>query len=466
MVTTLATHRVWGVCAAAGYTSAAVLARRAPNAWGRGSAMAAVAGTVLVPLALLMLLRTAQSEVGVVERSADLLLSNGTPYASNPADVDDFNPYLPGMAVFGLPRALLGDIPLADARLWFAAVFLTAMALAARYVRDVPEKHPREGLGPTPSGSAALLLAGFPAVALPLVVGGVDLPVIGLMCLGLALAGRAGSGAAAGAAMGAAAALKWTAWPLLAVGLALIMATSGRRAALRAAGTALLVSAVAVVPSMLVDPRAFVEHVLLFPLGAAGTGSPATSPLPGYLLATYVPGGRGIAVGALVASAVALAVSLQVRPPRTVTAAADRLALGLGLAMCLMPATRFGYLVYPLVFVAWFRQGRGARVAGPGRAAEATGQKERTDDVPVDGARGVAVCADGRCTCEQAPCRSCRAGCCCADRSTIPCRGPGMSADHRAAAISGNRGTNRSVADPFRAMAVPLPRELDRGGRV
>ncbi|MFH8657523.1 hypothetical protein [Streptomyces afghaniensis] len=32
------------------------------------------------------------------------------------------------------------------------------------------------------------------------------------------------------------------------------------------------------------------------------------------------------------------------------------MALGLTLAMCLMPATRFGYLVHPLVQAGWFRR--------------------------------------------------------------------------------------------------------------
>ncbi|MFJ5304188.1 glycosyltransferase 87 family protein [Streptomyces sp. NPDC088350] len=356
--TTLTSHRVWGVCAAAAYAGAALLAGREPRPWARNSAIAAVTGAVLVPLALLMVLGTAQSEVGVVERSADLLLNTGTPYAAHPVGVGDFNPYLPGMAVFGLPHALLGDTPFADARLWFAAVFLLSMTLAARYVTNVPEVARGSARRLVPRVNSALLLTSCPAVALPLVVGGVDLPVVGLMCLGLALAGRVGRSTASGEVMGAAAALKWTAWPLLAVGLALIAVTSGRRAAIRAAATALLVSAVAVVPSVVADPHAFVEHVVLFPLGAAGTGSPATSPLPGYLLAHNVPGGRAIAVGALTVSVVALAASLFIRPPRTVTAAADRLALGLALAMCLMPATRFGYLVYPLVLVAWFHQER------------------------------------------------------------------------------------------------------------
>ena len=210
------------------------------------------------------------------------------------------------------------------------------------------------------TGPGALLFS-FPAVALSLAVGGVDLPVIGLMCLGLAPAGRVGSaprpGVAAGLAMGAAAALKWTAWPLLPVGLALTAVTAGRRTAVRATVTAVLTSAAAVVPAALADPRAFVEHVVLFPLGKGGVRSPATSPLPGHLLAEYVAGGFALAVALLVASAVAVTASLVVRPPHAVRAASDRLAVGLGLAMCLIPATRFGYPVYPIVLAAWFRVG-------------------------------------------------------------------------------------------------------------
>jgi FkbM family methyltransferase len=265
------------------------------------------------------------------------------------------------MALFGLPRAVLGDVPLADARLWFALVSLGAMGLAALlYAGPRPSRH----------GTARplLWLAATPAVALPLAVGGVDLPVIALMCLALALAGRGGP-VAAGLALGAAAALKWTAWPLLPVGLALLAVTAGRRAAVRAGATAIALAVLAVLPVALADPGAFAEHVLLFPLGEGATGSPATSPLPGYLLATYVPGGFALAVAALALSAAAVAVSLVTRPPRTIVAAADRLALGLGLAMCLIPATRFGYVVYPLVLIGWFRLvPAGRRPARPGGA--------------------------------------------------------------------------------------------------
>ncbi|MFM9608481.1 glycosyltransferase 87 family protein [Streptomyces niveiscabiei] len=351
-VTTLTSHRVWGLCAAVGYGGAALVARRTGSPWGWASARWALAGAVLAPLAALMVTGVAQSEVDVVQHSGSLLLSGGSPYASQPVEVGDYNPYLPGMALFGLPHAALGDVPLADARLWFAVMFLLTLGTAARLGAGTAARRERR----REATAIVPLLAAFPAVALPLAVGGVDLPVIGLMCLALTLAGRPGTGTGAGVAMGAAAALKWTAWPLLPVGLVLVAAVSGRRAAVRAGWVSLVVACAVAVPSALADPRAFVEQVVLFPLGAGHAGSPATSPLPGYLLATYVPGGRTLAVAALAVSAVAIAVSLVVRGPRTVVAAADRLALGLGLAMCLMPATRFGYLVYPMVLLVWFRR--------------------------------------------------------------------------------------------------------------
>ncbi|GGX14331.1 glycosyltransferase 87 family protein [Streptomyces lomondensis] len=345
--TAIGPHRVWGACAAAGYGLAALVAHRAARPWGRASAAVAAAGSVLVPLVLLVARGGRQLEVAVVERSGGLLLDSGTPYVPDPSELRDYNPYLPGMALFGLPRAVLGDVPLADARLWFAAVSLGAMALAA-----VVGRNPRPARGGT--GRVLLWPAAAPAVALPLAVGGVDLPVIALMCLALTLAGR-GRPVAAGLALGAAASLKWTAWPLLPVALALLAATTGRRAAARAGATAVALAVLAVLPVALADPGAFAEHVLLFPLGEGGTGSPAASPLPGHLLATRVPGGFAVAVAALALSAVAVAVSLVTRPPRTTVAAADRLALGLGIAMCLIPATRFGYVVYPLVLLGWFR---------------------------------------------------------------------------------------------------------------
>ncbi|MFI1934251.1 hypothetical protein [Streptomyces sp. NPDC020330] len=363
----LGPHRVWGAAAALGYVAASLLAARGRSP--RTAGAVAVTGAVLLPLLVLLAVDRAQLEVDVVARSAGLLLSEGTPYLERPVTPEDFNPYLPGMAAFGIPEAVAGPGPLTDPRLWMGAAFLGAFALAL------------------PAGArrreAAGWLAACPLVALPLAVGGVDLPVAGLMCLGLAGAGQGRPGRA-GLALGLAAALKWTAWPAVPVALALLatgcggegrresraaledagrrgsreaLGDAGRRgrraAALRCGLVALLTAAALVLPAALRDPGAFRSHVVDFPLGLTGAVSSAASPLPGHLLATHVPGGRTLALLLLGASALLLAVSLLVRPPGTPSAAAARLALGLLLAIAFMPASRFGYLVHPLVLAAW-----------------------------------------------------------------------------------------------------------------
>ncbi|MGW7412132.1 glycosyltransferase 87 family protein [Streptomyces sp. NPDC054863] len=317
LVSDLGPHRVWGVAAAGGYAVAAVLACRVRSR--PAARMAAVAGAVVVPLGWLLTARLGQLEVAVVERSGHLLLTTASPYVTDPAAVTDFNPYLPGMALFGV-------LP-GDARWWLGCAFVAALVAA---------------------GLRRAWLLACPLVALPLVVGGVDLPVVGLMCLGIVLAGQGRAGRA-GLVLGAAAALKWTAWPALPVALALISVRHSGRHALRYAAAAFVTATVAVLPFALTNPAGFYRSVIAFPLGLADTPSPATSPLPGYLLATYLPGGTVIALALLAVSALLIAVSLVVRPPGTARAAALRLALGLGLATALMPATRFGYLVYPLV---------------------------------------------------------------------------------------------------------------------
>ncbi|WP_369272202.1 hypothetical protein AB5J55_21335 [Streptomyces sp. R11] len=132
LVTTLTPHRIWGVGAAVGYAVAAEPARRSPRPWNGRGAVAALLGSVVVPPALMIAAGAAQSEVQVVEHSGALLLDSGSPYVPHPVGVDDCNPYLPGMAIFGIPHALFGGTPLADARVWFCGVFLASMLVAAR----------------------------------------------------------------------------------------------------------------------------------------------------------------------------------------------------------------------------------------------------------------------------------------------------------------------------------------------
>jgi hypothetical protein len=360
LVSRLANQRLWGALAAPGYLLAGaavlVLPRRIA---ARAAAAIALLGAVLLPLAVLAVHARAQSEVGVVERSARLLLDTGTPYLPHPAAVTEFDPYLPGMALFGLPRALLGRagpaaLLLGDARLWFALAFLGGMAATWRL------------LAPAARRSALLplaLLTGSPVIALSLAVGGVDLPLIGVCCLGLALAAR-GRATAAGAVLALACALKWTAWPALPVAVLLLRRYGGRPATRAAAITLAAVTAV-LLPFALTRPQDLWLQVVRYPLGLTAVHTPAGSPLPGKLLADLGPGGRVTALVLLLAGGLAVAGWLLLRPPVDAVGAADRLAAGLTVAFLLAPAGRFGYLALPAVLVGW------PRLAAPGRGGRA-----------------------------------------------------------------------------------------------
>ncbi|MET9402626.1 glycosyltransferase 87 family protein [Kitasatospora sp. NPDC002965] len=337
-----------------------------PRRWAsRCAAAVAIAGAIAVPLVVLVATGQGQSEVTVIERSGELLLRHGTPYLAEPHTVAEYTPYLPGMALFGLPRALLGSDGwpvrmLGDARVWCAAAFFGCLVAAVGPHRTrlrlrhrggpVPASGPAVGpVGPRVGTQVAALIAS-PPVALPLCVSGVDLPLTGLCCLALALAGRARP-LGAGAALALACALKWTAWPAVAVVAALLAATAGRRAAVRATATALVGTAAIVLPGALRAPGPLVQQVFAFPTGRGGLPTPASSPLPGRILADLGPAGWYTSLTLLLLAGLAVAASLALRPPRDATGAADRLALGLGLAFLLAPAGRFGYLALPALLV-------------------------------------------------------------------------------------------------------------------
>ncbi|MFF7415368.1 glycosyltransferase 87 family protein [Streptomyces lydicus] len=342
-------QRLWGWEAALGYLCGAVVATVIARPWARLTAVVTAVGALVLPFLSLVLMGKAQIEIKVLERAGELLLSSGSPYAPNPTAVRDFNPYLPGMAIFALPHALFGDHFFTDPRWWFAASLIAAVVGATRVAR-AGKKMQAETKGVT----GVFWLLACPPLALALAIGGVDPAVIGLLCLGLSHAGQGNAGRA-GLALGAAAALKWTAWPALPVAIALLAALGGKRSAGRCTAAASGVVMLVIVPVFLVNPAAFVEHVVLFPLGLGKAPSPAASPLPGHLLAAYLPGGTAIAMTLLGLSAAAIGASLFLRPPTHALAAANRLALGLTLAILFAPATRIGYLVFPIVLMGWFR---------------------------------------------------------------------------------------------------------------
>ncbi|AXQ54241.1 glycosyltransferase 87 family protein [Streptomyces koyangensis] len=361
VVSSLGPHRVWGASACVGYLCAAVAVLswrslgRAVSVWIAGI------GAVLVPLVVLVLTGGAQSEVGVVERAGLLTVRQGTPYLADPQAVVEVTPYLPGMALFGLPGAVVADgweplRYLGDARLWCAAAFLGCLWAAGRVLG---------GRGTGQLVGAALIAS--PVVALPLAVSGVDLPLTGLLCLALALAARHRP-VAAGLALALACSLKWTAWPALAVVAALLAHRAGLGAALRGTGVAVAGTVLAVLPSALLAPGPLVEQVFAFPTGRGEWETPAASPLPGRLLADLGPFGWYAAMTLLAAGGVAVAVSLWVRPPAGLVPAADRLAVGLCTAFLLAPAGRFGYLALPVLLSVWARLAEAPSRVAPARS--------------------------------------------------------------------------------------------------
>lgn len=345
-VTTNHLHQIWAISAACAYVVAAVAAL----AWkSRGADLAillSTSGALVAPLLLMAVDRLRQPEVHVITRSASMLLRNGTPYPA-PAvtaathNPNLFDPYLPVMTVFGLPRALLGMSPVTDPRIWlgvgFVVIFCAALVVA----------------GASQPGRWTMLVASSPVIALSLTVGGTDVPVLALMCLGLALLWRRPRPVLAGLAFGVAASMKATAWPALVVAVVLLAVTSGRRAAVRFAAVALGAAAALIGPVAVTAPRSLLENTIMFPLGLASTKSAAVSPLPGHLLADTGPTGHLLAVLMLGLVVLGLALSLWLRPPRTLPAAAWRLIIGLALMFLTAPATRFGYFMYPAGLLAW-----------------------------------------------------------------------------------------------------------------
>ena len=95
------------------------------------------------------------------------------------------------------------------------------------------------------------------------------------------------------------------------------------------------------------------QNSVLFPLGLTRYKTPAESLLPGHLLAAMGTAGHVVSVGLLLAAGLGIAISLVIRPPRDVPAAARRLAVGLALIFLLGPDVRFGYFIYPLGLIGW-----------------------------------------------------------------------------------------------------------------
>jgi hypothetical protein len=319
-------------------------------------------GATIVPLGLEVIWRSegnaalhVQPEVLVVEQAGARAAQGHDPYRvvdrnghilihehTEPI-YELYYPYLPGMVLFGFSTGSKVEARLTDARIQF--LVFTALVTLFALSRLRP---------PTDARVRALeVLTVLPTAALPLATGGDDMPVVALMLLGLVALKRRRP-VLAGLALGAASSLKFTAWPLALLALWAASDTRSRRAMGRYALGVLVVMGPVVLPVALRNPSAFVDNVIRFPLGLAGVSSPAASALPGHILVAALPGiHRAYVVGVVVLGGMALLWRLRRRPPRNAAQAASLAGWVMLIAVLLAPATRVGYLLYPINLFVW-----------------------------------------------------------------------------------------------------------------
>ncbi len=404
----------WGAWACGGYALATILLLTT-RSWLLPLG-AAVAGAFLAPLVwmIMQVPDTSTAEVVVINRSADYLAAHGTPYlpASLITDWQHYNPYLPLMELFGLPREAGAPGLLGDPRIWTSLVTVAALAaafalLSPHPVRFWPSQRTRDRLsasinrtgprgvrGDAPTGetrnrlsdilaflnrtgprgvrgvappgdncgecrSRLGLLVAFavasPLIAFPLTVGVTDPPIIGLTCLALALTTR-GRLLRAALVLAVACAMKPTAWAVIPVLTVMSWVRVSHRAAV--AFTAIVVGAavalaLAAAPNALATPDAIRQNLIDYPLGTSTYRTVAASPLPGHLIAQLGHAGQLTVDALLLLAVIAFAAWLLARPPRDARDAAVRLIVLYAVLFTLAPSTRFGYYAYPLALAGW-----------------------------------------------------------------------------------------------------------------
>ena len=370
-------YRQWGQLAFGPYLAAALLmalvARQVGQAApGRGWRAARVAaflivlfGATVVPLALEVVWRSegnpsqhVQPEVVVVEQAGVRAAHGRDPYREVDRDghilihektepvYELYYPYLPGMVLFGLSSSDSGSkigARLTDARIQF--LLFTGVITLVALSRLRP---------PTDARFRSLqVLTVLPTAALPLATGGDDMPVVALMLLGLAALQRRRP-VLAGLALGAASSLKFTAWPLAVLALWAVTDLHRRRAIGRYLLGVAAITVPVVVPVALRNPSAFVDNVIRFPLGLAGVSSPAASALPGHALVSIFPREHRLYVVVVgVVGCAVLVRHLLRNPPRHAAGVAALTGWVMLIAILLAPATRVGYLLYPINLFVW-----------------------------------------------------------------------------------------------------------------
>ncbi len=370
------THRTWAqfaspvyeVAAAASLVLAGAAARVGRHRLAQARLLVALfvlAGALVAPLTAAVWWRVqrgpayAASEVIITEGAAAEVVHGRDPYATHfashelagrtPSIAEHF-PYLPGMAIFGLPRAFAPVTPWTDARVFFGLTAALAAGAALARWRTPAERRLR----------ALQVLLVLPTGASLLVAGGDDVPVLALSLLALVLFDR-GRHRESAVAIGSAALLKLTAWPLL---LALAFAARGPRGRNRIRSPLVIASAIvlaAMSAAAAVDPGSFANDVLLFPLGLTSLPSPAATTTLGSTVVGAV-GNSGaprvlvtaaLLVVALLAAATLLGALARSRGRLRAAEPAAAAAAILAVLIVLAPVARAGYWIYPAELLMW-----------------------------------------------------------------------------------------------------------------
>ena len=364
-------YREWGQMALWAYLGAFVVSLAMTRVSSIASSVRArlilavlvVVGAAVVPMALEMSWRFnggqqalhVQPEVVVIEHAAHEVALGHDPYQARMdhgeligrvpglPDYEAFFPYLPAMALFGLPSTTSIPRGLGDARVWF---FLATALVVAMALWRLP-------VGTRRRLRALQVMLVMPWAALTIATGGDDLPIIALLLLAVVLTAQKRP-LWAGLVLGLVSAMKFTAWPLALLLLLAAQDQEGRkRPGVMAAGL-LGVSLPLVIVTLIANPKTFVANVVLFPLGLSGVSSPAGSALPGHIVVSLLPSVHRIFP--LLCAVVGIGYLIwwiRKHRPSSVVAVCRLAGWSLLIAILLAPATRVGYLMYPLNFFVW-----------------------------------------------------------------------------------------------------------------
>lgn len=362
-------YRAWGRVAvwfyAAGAVAAGVIRLARPVRSGsRGRARLALAllvlaGAALAPVVTEVILREqtnpsrhAQSHTIITEEAARALLDGMNPYSADysngplatwEAGVRTHFPYMPGMIVFGLARGAWGPSALTDARNFFVVGGLAIFAVAAALFRTSRDRWL----------AALQVLVVLPTGAVFLSGGGHELPVLALMLMSLVLHDRE-QYVASGFVLGAAAAIKQTAWILIPFWVVAVFRRAGSKTGAKSAAALSAIALPIILPFLLWDPPAFVEDTVRFPLDIGTEQTIARGPTLGRLLLETFPSARPWLSFALLGTIGVIATLVVVRlPPQSASATALYPGIMFALAILVSTAGRPGYAIYPINLLLW-----------------------------------------------------------------------------------------------------------------